>query len=299
MAKPGSGAAPTAGRPSRVGVRTRAGGRNARDGAHILPVNWPDLPFLLALGLVASMYLILIVGIVAAKVFYVELPLIGEVFTNEGYRYALLLSLISCSITTLLSVWIAVPTAYLMTRVEFPGKRLVDAMLDIPIVLPPLVIGLGLLMLFQTAPGLFVQQHVRFTYAIPGVILAQFMVACAFATRTMMAAFAEINPRQEQVAVTLGCSRAQAFWMVVLPEARRGMIPAATIAWARAMGEFGPVLVFAGTTRMRTEVMPTTIFLELQVGNLGMATAVAVVMLVLSLMVLLLMRIAGRGALMF
>ena len=87
--------------------------------------------------------------------------------------------------------------------------------------------------------------------------------------------------------------------MVVLPEARRGMIPAATIAWARALGEFGPVLVFAGTTRMRTEVMPTTIFLELQVGNLGMATAVAVVMLVLSLMGLLLMRVAGRGALMF
>jgi molybdate transport system permease protein len=262
----------------------------------VAPVNRSDLPFLCALGVVAGVYIVLIAGVVAAKVFYVKLPLIGEVFTNDGYRYAVLLSLLSCSITTILSVWVAVPTAYLMSRVEFPGKRLVDAMLDIPIVLPPLVIGLGLLMLFQTPPGLLIQQHVRFTYAIPGVILAQFMVACAFATRTMMAAFAEINPRQEQVAVTLGCSRAQAFWMVVLPEARRGIVPAATIAWARAMGEFGPVLVFAGTTRLRTEVMPTTIFLELQVGNLGMATAVAVVMLALSLLVLLLMRLAGHGS---
>jgi ABC-type Fe3+ transport system permease subunit len=89
-------------------------------------------------------------------------------------------------------------------------------------------LGLALLMLFQTQVGLWTQNYVRFTYAIPGVILAQFMVACAFAIRTMMAAFAEINPRQEQVALTLGCTRAQAFWRVVLPEARRGMIPAAT-----------------------------------------------------------------------
>jgi len=281
------------------GEEGRDSDRHAGGLGYSLPVSYADVPFLLALALIASVYLVLIVGILSAKVFYVQLPLIGEVFTHPGYRYAVVLSLISCSITTVLSVWIAVPTAYLMTRTNFPGKRIVDAMLDIPIVLPPLVIGLGLLMLFQTPPGLFVQQYVTFTYAIPGLILAQFMVACAFAVRTMMAAFNEINPRREQVALTLGCTRSQAFWLVVLPEARRGMVPAATIAWARAMGEFGPVLVFAGTTRMRTEVMPTTIFLELQVGNLGMAAAVAVVMLALSLAVLVLMRMAGRGAMTF
>lgn len=275
------------------------GVRDAGKGSRALPVSRADIPFVVALGLIASVYLVLIAGIIAAKLFYVQLPLVGEVFMNEGYRYAVTLSLLSCSVTTILSVWIAVPTAYLLTRVDFPGKRLIDAMLDIPIVLPPLVMGLGLLMLFQTLPGVFLQRYVTVTYAIPGVILAQFMVACAFAVRTMMAAFNEIHPRREEVALTLGCTRAQAFWLIALPEARRGMIPAATIAWARAMGEFGPVLVFAGTTRMRTEVMPTTIFLELQVGNLGMAAAVAVVMLVLSLAVLVLMRLAGRGAMTF
>jgi len=264
---------------------------NGRD----MPVYRADIPFLSALGLIAGVYLFLIGGMLLALVFYVDLPLVGEVFTSERYRYAVLLSLISCSITTVLSVWVAVPTAYLMSRVEFPGKRFLDAVLDIPIVMPPLVIGLALLMLFQTGLGQFIQSHVRFTYAVPGVILAQFMVACAFATRTMMAAFAEINPRQEQVALTLGCTRAQAFWHVVLPEAQRGMVPAATIAWARAMGEFGPVLVFAGTTALRTEVMPSSIFLELQVGNLGMAAGISIVMVVLALIVLVLMRLAGGG----
>jgi len=269
--------------------------RQAMPGS-ILPINRSDIPFISAMALIMLVYVALILGLLFAKVFYVQLPLVGEVFINDRYRYAVLLSLISCSITTVLSVWVAVPTAYLMTRVNFPGKRLLDAILDIPIVLPPLVIGLALLMLFQTQLGRYIQdEYIRFTYAIPGVILAQFMVACAFAIRTMMAAFAEINPRQEQVAVTLGCSRAQAFWWVVLPEAQRGMIPAATIAWARSMGEFGPVLVFAGTTAKRTEVMPTSIFLELQVGNLGMAAAISIVMVVLAMAVLVLMRLAGHG----
>lgn len=270
-----------------------------KSGSFALPVYHADIPFLLALGLITTVYVVLIVGMLLSMIFYVDLPLIGEVFSNPRYRYAVLLSLISCSITTLLSVYVAVPTAYIMSRVNFPGKRLLDVILDIPIVLPPLVIGLALLMLFQTGPGQFIQEYVRFTYAIPGLILAQFMVACAFSIRTMMAAFAEINPRQEQVAMTLGASRAQVFWWVVLPEARRGMVPAATIAWARAMGEFGPVLVFAGTTAMRTEVMPTSIFLELQVGNLGMAAGISMVMVALAMLVLVLMRLAGRGGSVF
>lgn len=263
--------------------------------ATALPVHRSDTPFVLALALVAGVYVALILGIVFSKFFYTQWPLLGEVFVNDRYRFALLLSLISCCLTTILSVWVATPAAYLLCRMDFPGRRLLDAILDIPIVLPPLVIGLGLLMLFQTPPGQWIQKHVTFTYAIPGLILAQFMVACAFAIRTMMTAFSEINPRQEQVALTLGCTRAQAFWRVALPEARRGMVAAAAIAWARAMGEFGPVLVFAGTTSKRTEVMPTTVFLELQVGNLGMAVAVSLVMIVLAMAVLVLMRMAGHS----
>jgi len=71
------------------------------------------------------------------------------------------------------------------------------------------------------------------TYAIPSVILAQFAVACAFAVRTMLVTFDQISPRCEQVALTLGCNRSQAFWRVALPEARRGVLTAATLAWAR------------------------------------------------------------------
>jgi len=118
-------------------------------------------------------------------------------------------------------------------------------------------------------------------------------VASAFAVRTLRATFDQLNPRQEQVALTLGCTRSQAFWRVVLPEARRGVLTAATLAWARSLGEFGPILVFAGATRLRTEVMPTTVFLELSVGNIEAAVAVSLLMVVAAVAVLLTIRWFG------
>src|SRR6267154_1054601 len=121
--------------------------------------------------------------------------------------------------------------------------------------------------------------HFPVTYAIPSVILAQFAVACAFAVRTMRVTFEQINPRNEQVALTLGCTRSQAFWWVLLPEARRGILTAVTLAWARSLGEFGPILIFSGATRMKTEVLSTSIFLELSVGHLEAAVAVSLLMI--------------------
>ena len=169
-------------------------------------------------------------------------------------------------------------------------------MLDIPIVLPPLVMGLALLILFQTPLGRAVERVVPVTFAVPSVVLAQFTVACAFAVRTMRVTFDQISPRLEQVALTLGCSRSQAFWMVLLPEARRGVLTAATLAWARSLGEFGPILVFSGATRMRTEVLPTTVFLELSIGNIEAAAAVSLMMVFTALVVLILARMFGlRG----
>jgi molybdate transport system permease protein len=211
-------------------------------------------------------------------------------------QFALKLSLLTCTLTTLLSLWIAIPAGYVLSRLEFPGKNLVDALLDIPIVLPPLVLGLALLILFQTPLGQCVERVVPVTFAVPSVVLAQFSVACAFAVRTMRVTFDQISPRTEQVAWTLGCSRSQAFWMVLLPQARRGILTAATLAWARALGEFGPILVFSGATRMRTEVLPTSVFLELSIGNIESAAAVSLLMVLTALVVLVVARLFGlRG----
>ncbi|QDT89310.1 ABC transporter permease [Gimesia algae] len=322
-----------------------------------------DVAFYTIFISISAFYVFLIVAMLTAETTYTTPDHIWNAFAKPEIRYAIWLSLISCAITTVLSLWVSVPIGYLMSRHEFPGKTLIDAILDIPIVLPPLVIGLCLLILFQvkvpqvewlnelvaeesrvkevvvTEPNqikdrqpvideqpfvakkpdyeeqpidnrqsvddlirkvtkVIFGKSIGVTYEIPSVILAQFMVACAFAVRTMRVTFDQIGPRYEQVALTLGCSRGQAFWLVVFPQAYRGLLAAGTLAWARSLGEFGPILVFSGATRMKTEVLPTTVFLELTVGNIEGAVAASLIMVVAALIVLVIARMFGltRGA---
>lgn len=271
-----------------------------------------DAPFFIALTLIGGVYIVLIGALILADAVFTSPAHLLSALRKPEIRYSIRLSLLSCSVAAIASVWVAVPLAYLMSRAGLVSggmtarrpavgrflrvlKAATDTLLDIPIVLPPLVIGLSLLILFQARPLRWLQEIVPITYAVPAVVIAQFAVACAFAVRTMRVAFDQLNPRTEQVALTLGCTRRQAFWLVALPEARRGVLAAFTLAWARSLGEFGPILVFAGATRMRTEVLSTTVFLELSVGNLEAAIAVSLLMVLAAVGVLLLVRAAGAA----
>jgi molybdate transport system permease protein len=265
--------------------------------AAALSVRSADGLFLAGLSSLLGSYVVLIAGLLCALGTFTSFAHILAAFRTEEIRFALRLSLISCTLSTLLSLWVAIPGGYLLSRFKFPGRNLVDAVIDIPIVLPPLVMGLALLILFQTPAGRAVERFVPVTFAAPSIVLAQFTVACAFAVRTMRVTFDQISPRAQQVALTLGCRRSQAFWMVALPEARRGVLTAATLAWARSFGEFGPILIFAGATRMRTEVLSTSVFLELSIGNIEAAAAVSLMMVITAMIVLILARVFGlRGS---
>jgi molybdate transport system permease protein len=250
-----------------------------------------DKPFMVGIVILCSVYILLIVLMVVADIAYTDTSTLLATLRDPNIRYAIVLSLGSCTISTLLSLWVAIPIGYLMSRFEFRGKRWVDAALDIPIVLPPLVIGISLLVLFNYPPFAWLSEYVVFE--IPAVILAQFTVACAFAVRTMRVSFDQIPERYEHVALTLGCNRSKAFWMVIMPQARFGVLAAATLAWARSMGEFGPILVFAGSSRMRTEVLPTSVYLELQAGNLAGMLAISLIMIFAAAVVLVSARMLG------
>ena len=253
-----------------------------------------DTPFFLILGIIGSVYIILIVAMIMADLSFTSVSHIVSALKSEEIQYSIKLSLFTCTITMFLSVLVAIPLGYLLANYNFPGKKMIDSLIDVPIILPPLVVGLSLLILFQTAPGQWIERHVQVTYAIPSIILAQFMVAAAFAVRTMKITFMQINRRQEEVALTLGCSRAQAFRYVVLPQAKEGMLTAGSLAWARALGEFGPILIFSGATRMKTEVLSTTVFLEMSIGNIEAAVAVSLLMIFAAFMVLTLVRLLGN-----
>ena len=215
-----------------------------------------------------------------------------KALNDPEIQYSIWLSMISCTLSAIFSVIVATPIGYLISRHRFFGRQLIDAILDIPIVLPPLVIGLSLLILFQFPPFSLSARWI--VYQVPAVILAQFAVACAFAVRTMKSTFDHIDPRCEQVALSLGCTRWEAFGWVVLPEAAKGLLTAFTLAWARSLGEFGPLLIFAGATRMKTEVLSTSVFLEMNVGDIEAAVAVSLIMATAAVIVLITARWFGN-----
>ena len=270
---------------------------------------WRDGIFFLVMGGLSSSFIVLIILLLIADITFTSFAEFRTALAKPEIQAAFKLTMASCTVAAIMSVWVATPLGYILSRYRFFGHRLIDTIVDIPIVLPPLVLGLSLLILFhQPFPfskwfgegfilDEFLRETLRFpvSYSWPAVILAQFTVSCAFAVRTMRVTFDQINPRAEDVARTLGCSRAGAFLRVALPQAMRGMITAGTIAWARALGEFGPILVFAGSTRFRTEVLSTTVFLELSVGQLDAAVAVSLLMVAMAVVVLVVLRAIGAG----
>jgi molybdate transport system permease protein len=251
-------------------------------------------PFWCGLAVIAGLYLLFLLGLLGSAALYTTPHHLWAAIQSREIKYSIGLSLVSCTTSASLALILAVPVGYLLARGRFPGKAALDAMLDVPIVLPPMVVGLCLLIFFQTAVGKLIETVIPFTYTVAGVVLAQFVIGAAFAVRTMHGVFDHLSSRPEDVAMTLGCSRGQAVWLVTLPSARRGMFAAFSIAWARSLGEFGPILVFAGATRMKTEVLPTSVFIELSVGRLEAAVAVSLLMVALALVVLIAVRIAGE-----
>lgn len=217
---------------------------------------------------------------------------------------ALWLSLQTSVCTTALAMIVAIPSAYALSRFKFRFSSTIDTLIDLPIVVPPLLAGISLLLFFKQTPlGHFVERVFGdIVYTRRAIVVAQFFIAAAFGIRAVKAAFDAINPRFEAVARSLGCSAWQALFKVSLPLAKTGIVAGALITWARAMGEFAPVLVLAGSTPWQpgsqdyTEVLSVAAFLNLSSGHLEIAIAVTVLMILIAALTLILFkRLGGQG----
>lgn len=241
-------------------------------------------------GLFVSVWLALIF----ADVGYTNWEAVREVLMAEEIRAALWLSLWTTAVTVLIGMVFAIPTGYALSRYRFPGHALVDSIVDLPILMPPLIVGLSLLVFFQTPVGRWIEEEgLTFTFQKKGIVLCQLLVSTSFGIRALKLTFDGIDPRLEHVAMTLGYGRAGAFVWVALPLAVRGIVTGAILIWTRAFGIFGPLVVFVGAVRMRTEVLPTTIYLEQSVGRIEVALAVAILMLALATIALVGIRMLG------
>ncbi len=211
---------------------------------------------------------------------------------------ALRLSLLTTFVTTLLAILAGTPMAYLLARYRFRGRVVLEALIDLPIVLPPAVAGVALLMAFGRR-GLLGEPLAAAGITLPlttaAVIIAQTFVAAPFYIRGAQSGFAGVDVRLEHIAATLGVSNWRIFWRVTLPLARRNLIGGAILTWARALGEFGATIMFAGNFQGRTQTMPLAIYAGME-QDLAAALTLAGFMLVVSFGLLIIVRlVTGRG----
>jgi molybdate transport system permease protein len=244
---------------------------------------------------------------IAVLLAFLALPLVSTlVYTNPGtllsqlhsqvaYQ-AVVLSLETSLSALAVTVVLGTPVAYWLAKNEFPGKAVIEIGLQLTIVMPPAVAGVGLLLVFGKT-GMFGHLLTRLGIGIPfttsAVVLAQVFTASAFYVSAASQAFAAVDDHLIAASRTLGVSPWRTFLRVTVPLAVPGIMVGATLGWARALGEFGATLIFAGNLPGTTQTLPLAIYTALQ-ANLTTAVAISVLLLVVAAVLLVLAKLAER-----
>ena len=236
-------------------------------------------------------------------IFLLGLPLVALVLRAAGRNFfnyalsdtalhALRLSLITSLISISLTLLAGTPLAYILARWDFPGRGLLELLIDLPVVLPPSVAGLALLIAFgrQGIFGSWLRPlGISLPFTTAAVIIAQTFVSAPLYVRSARLGFAGIDQQLEEAAHVEGATPWQLFSQIMLPLASRALISGAIMAWTRALGEFGATILFAGNLEGVTQTMPLAIYLGFE-RNLDVAVVLSVVLVLFSLIMLGVMR---------
>lgn len=219
----------------------------------------------------------------------------GEAISSEEVLFSLRMSVTTSSISTVICLLLSLPTAYALSHVAFPGKRLAEILMELTLSLPYILLGFALLLIFSSPLGKALKEAgFAVVFSPAGIVFAQMIVNLPFAIRMMRTAFAGVNPRVEFVAQTLGAMPWDVFRTIIVPMCRNQIISAFVLTWARGMGEFGATLMLVGVTRMKTETLPGSIYLSISTGNTETAMATAMIMLPVSAFTLVVANVLDR-----
>lgn len=230
---------------------------------------------------IAVLYVLLAAGPLAGLFCYAPLHRLLNPDALKEFQRTLSLTLHASVLSTGMSILLGLPTALCLARVHFRGKRLMNALIELPIALPPLVMGVALILVWGRRGILGhhladAGQPLSFTFA--AVVIAQFVVSSPFLVRIARASIEQVPRSLEEAAWTLGYSRLATYRLVTLPLAANGIIAGVLTCWARAMGEFGATVLFAGSFPGRTQTVPLAIFSLMQ-SDVDTAVGLAIIML--------------------
>ncbi|MGX6602977.1 ABC transporter permease [Micromonosporaceae bacterium Da 78-11] len=212
---------------------------------------------------------------------------------EPGILAALRLSLLTATLATLVCLLLGVPLAWVLARADFPGRRFVRALVTVPLVLPPVVGGVALLLVFGRRGLVGSWLDSTFGISLPfttaGVVVAEAFVAMPFLVISVEGALRGADSRYEEAAATLGAGRWTAFRRVTLPLIAPGIAAGGVLCWARALGEFGATITFAGNFPGKTQTMPLAVYLALE-QDLDAAIVLSLLLLVVSVAILAALR---------
>jgi molybdate transport system permease protein len=251
--------------------------------------NRPPYVLFVAAAVGAAFLLLPLVGLVVRTPWRHLPSLLGQ----HSVRVALRLSLETATAATVCCVVLGVPLAWLLARTRFRGRGLLRALVILPLVLPPVAGGIALLLAYgrRGVVGSWLLKifGVSLPFTTQGVIVAETFIAMPFLIVSVEAAMRSLDPRLDHAAASLGASRWFTFRHVTLPMLAPGIAAGAVLSWARALGEFGATITFAGNYPGTTQTMPVQIYLELQ-DNPDAAIALSLVLLVVSIAILAALR---------
>jgi molybdate transport system permease protein len=211
---------------------------------------------------------------------------------------ALVLSATTSLTSLVVIIGLGTPLAFGIARRSFRGKSVLETLIDLPMVMPPAVAGLALLMAFgrRGVLGSWLDDAgIRIGFTTTAVIFAQIFVSSPFYVRSARAAFSRVDRTVEDAAADLGAAPSRVWWSVTVPLAAPGLMAGAVLAWARAVGEFGATIMFAGNLPRETQTLPLAIYGRYEAGDLETALAMALILLVSSFLVLVSVRgLGGR-----
>lgn len=240
---------------------------------------------------------LLFIGSAIAAIVIGGIAHFGEAVTSEEVLFSLRMSVVTSTISTVLCLALALPTAYALSHVNMPFKRVAEVLMELTLSLPYILLGFALLLIFSSPFGKALREcGFAVVFEPTGIVFAQLIVNLPFAIRMVRTAFADVNPRMEFVAKTLGAMPFDVFRTIIVPQCRNSIISTFVLTWARGMGEFGATLMLVGVTRMKTETLPGIIYLSISAGNNDIAMATAMIMLLLSAATLVISNVLNRPA---
>ena len=241
--------------------------------------------------LVASVTLYLALP-VAALFFRTTPELFISSLFDPAVKSALWLSLFTSVISLGIVILVGTPFAYVHCRNTYPGKMIVDTLIDLPLVLPPAVAGMALLVLYGRVGliGKYLNMFgITLAFTTVAVIMAQIFVASPFYLRQAKSLFEQLDPSYEQTAQTLGASPIRVFATITLPLTASGLVSGAVMTFGRALGEFGATIMFAGNLPGVTQTMPLTVYVGLQ-GNFNVGLTVSILLVIISFTIMIAVR---------